>query len=229
MPGKTAKVTITERQQDILRSISHAPTASRSSANERPSSSWPSRSGATARSPWKSGCRGGRSAPGDDAGPRPGTPHPDRVQRDPRRLAPGHRAVLRDEPRPGPPASSPPSRSSRSWRSPASRRRSRAARSLTGRPASWPMRSSSGASCSRSRPRRWGVTSARPPCSPTRSGTGSTPPRRTRGRFASRSRRSATPTWRRPALADHGTHTVSTDEMTGIQALERNAPGQPMT
>ena len=33
-----------------------------------------------------------------------------------------------------------------------------------------------------------------------------------------------------PALAkDHGTHTISTDEMTGIQALERNAPDQPMT
>jgi transposase len=28
---------------------------------------------------------------------------------------------------------------------------------------------------------------------------------------------------------DHRTHTVSTDEMTGIQALERNAPGRPMT
>jgi transposase len=28
---------------------------------------------------------------------------------------------------------------------------------------------------------------------------------------------------------DHRTHTVSTDEMTGIQALERNAPSQPMT
>jgi transposase len=33
-----------------------------------------------------------------------------------------------------------------------------------------------------------------------------------------------------PALArDRGTHTVSTDEMTGIQALERNAPDRPMT
>jgi transposase len=33
-----------------------------------------------------------------------------------------------------------------------------------------------------------------------------------------------------PALAKgHGTHTVSTDEMTGIQALERNAPDRPMT
>jgi transposase len=33
-----------------------------------------------------------------------------------------------------------------------------------------------------------------------------------------------------PALAeDHRTHTISTDEMTGIQALERNAPDQPMT
>jgi transposase len=33
-----------------------------------------------------------------------------------------------------------------------------------------------------------------------------------------------------PALErDHRTHTISTDEMTGLQALERNAPGQPMT
>ena len=28
---------------------------------------------------------------------------------------------------------------------------------------------------------------------------------------------------------DHRTHTISTDEMTGIQALERNAPDRPMT
>jgi transposase len=33
-----------------------------------------------------------------------------------------------------------------------------------------------------------------------------------------------------PALArDQGTHTISTDEMTGLQALERTAPSQPMT
>src|SRR5438876_903866 len=33
-----------------------------------------------------------------------------------------------------------------------------------------------------------------------------------------------------PALAkDQGTHTVSTDEMTGLQALERIAPSRPMT
>ena len=33
-----------------------------------------------------------------------------------------------------------------------------------------------------------------------------------------------------PALEkDHRTHTVSSDEMTGIQALERNAPSRPMT
>jgi len=32
-----------------------------------------------------------------------------------------------------------------------------------------------------------------------------------------------------PALArDYGTHTVSTDEMTGLQALKRNAPSKPM-
>ena len=28
---------------------------------------------------------------------------------------------------------------------------------------------------------------------------------------------------------DHGTHTISTDEMTGLQAWERTAPSQPMT
>ena len=28
---------------------------------------------------------------------------------------------------------------------------------------------------------------------------------------------------------NHRTHTVSSDEMTGIQALERNAPSRPMT
>jgi transposase len=33
-----------------------------------------------------------------------------------------------------------------------------------------------------------------------------------------------------PALVrDQGTHTISTDEMTGLQALERSAPSQPMT
>ena len=32
-----------------------------------------------------------------------------------------------------------------------------------------------------------------------------------------------------PALAKEGTHTISTDEMTGLQALERSAPHQPMT
>ncbi len=33
-----------------------------------------------------------------------------------------------------------------------------------------------------------------------------------------------------PGLAqDHRTHTISTDEMTGLQALERNAPDRPMT
>jgi hypothetical protein len=31
-----------------------------------------------------------------------------------------------------------------------------------------------------------------------------------------------------PALLEEGTHTVSTDEMTGIQALERIAPAKPM-
>ena len=33
-----------------------------------------------------------------------------------------------------------------------------------------------------------------------------------------------------PALEkEQGTHTISTDEMTGLQALERTAPSQAMT
>ena len=32
-----------------------------------------------------------------------------------------------------------------------------------------------------------------------------------------------------PALAEQGERTISTDEMTGLQALERTAPSQPMT
>ncbi len=73
MPGKTAKVTITERQHDLLETITRPPPPRLNSASVRPSSSGPSRSGTTRRSPPQSGCRGGRSAPGDDVGPMPGS------------------------------------------------------------------------------------------------------------------------------------------------------------
>ena len=103
MPGKTAKITITERQQEILQTISRSARHPRSSGNAPRSSSWPSTAFAMTRSPT------GRpvAAPGQTLattlGRRLGSTHPHRVHRDPRRLATGHRAVLRDEPRPGAP------------------------------------------------------------------------------------------------------------------------------
>ena len=199
MPGRTAKVTITERQQDILQTIRNAPTASSQLRQRATIVLLAFERRGNPRSPPKSDCRGGRSASGDDAGPTPGigSSGSSAPRATPRCAGPSSRSSAMS-PAPAPPASSLPSRSWRSWPSPASPRRSPAGPSLTGRPTSWPMRSSSGASCRRSRWPRWGAISARPPCSPTRSGIGSTPPRRTRCDFRSRSRRSVTPTWRRP-------------------------------
>src|SRR5208337_996699 len=93
MPGKTAKVTITERQQDILRTIQNAPTVS-SQLRQRaaiillafdpPGQSpdrRPSRTVAAAGQPLAA-----------TLGRRLGPAHSHRVPRKPRRLAPGHRA-----------------------------------------------------------------------------------------------------------------------------------------
>ena len=73
MPGKTAKVTITERQHDILRTIQNAPTAS-SQLRQRAAIILLAfdRQG-NPQIAAKSDCRGGRSASGGDAGPTPGT------------------------------------------------------------------------------------------------------------------------------------------------------------
>ena len=195
MPGRTAKVTITERQHDILETIRNAPTASSQlrqraaivllAFQKRGNEEIATEVGLSRRqvSTWRR-----RWA---DAWDRLIRIECTQTHAALRRAI---EQVLRDEPRPAPPASSLPSRSSRSWRSPASPRRSPAGPSLTGRPRSWPRRSSSAASCRRSRSPKWVVTSARPPCSPTRSGIGSTPARRIRWFFGSGSRRSATPT-----------------------------------
>ena len=142
MPGKTAKVTITERQHDILRTIQNAPTASSQlrqraaiillafdrqgnpqiaaqvGLSRRQVSLW--------RRRWADAwdrligieCLDSHAA-----------------------LRRAIEQVLRDEPRSGPPASSLLSRSSRSWPWPASPRRSPVDPSLTGRPTNWPMRS----------------------------------------------------------------------------------------
>jgi hypothetical protein len=125
MPGKTAKVTITERQLDILRTIQNAPTASSQlrqraaiillafdrqgnpqiaaqvGLSRRQVSLWRRRWAHAWDRLIRIECLESHAA-----------------------LRRAIEQVLRDEPRPGPPASSLLSRSSRSWPSPASPRRS---------------------------------------------------------------------------------------------------------
>ena len=134
MPGKAAKITITERQQDILQTFSRSVTA-------------PSR----LRQRASIILLGFDGLLNEDIAERVGLTHR-QVGRWRRRWANAWdqlmdieccesraalrraiEAVLSDEPRPGAPARSPPNRSPRSWPSPASRPRSRAGPSPTGR------------------------------------------------------------------------------------------------
>ena len=197
MPGKTAKVTITERQHDILRTIQNAATASSQlrqraaiillAFDRQGNPQIAAQVGLSRRqvSLWR----------------RRWADAWDRLIRI--ECLESHAAlrraieqVLRDEPRPGPPgkftpeqivqilavACEPPEKSGRPithW----------TAHEL----ADEVVKRGIVPSISVARP-RWGVISARPPCSPTRSGIGSTPPRRIQCNFRSRSRRSVTPT-----------------------------------
>ena len=181
MPGKTAKVTITERQHDLLEMIHKAPTASsqlrqraaiilwafqkRDNAEIAAAVGLSRRQVSTWRRRWA------------DAWERLIRIECTQTHAALRRAV---EQVLRDEPRAGSSGKFTPSRSWRSWHWPASPRRSPAGRSLTGRPRSWPTRPSSAASCPRSRSLKWVAISARPPCSRTRSGIGSTPARKIR-------------------------------------------------
>ena len=73
MPGKAAKITITERQQEILRTICNAPTAP-SQLQQRASIILLAFDGlSNPEIAEKVGLSDVRSACGDDAGPRPGT------------------------------------------------------------------------------------------------------------------------------------------------------------
>jgi transposase len=231
MPGKTAKVTITERQQDILRSIADAPTASsqlrqratiillafekrgnREIATEvglsRPQVSLWRRRWADA---W------GRLIRIECTGSRAAT----------------RRAIeraLSDEPRPGPPgqftpeqvvsilavACEPPEKSGRPithW----------TARELVDEvvkrgivPSISPAqvgRYLREAALQPHKKRYWLNTTEKDP-----------------ERFEEQVKAVCNTYLEAPARAkDHGAHTISTDEMTGIQALERNAPDRPMT
>ena len=199
MPGKAAKITITERQQEILRTICNAPTAP-SQLQQRASIillafdglSNPEIAAQVGVSSRQVGLWRRRWAKAWDR----------LIQIECTQTHAAFRRavekVLSDEPRPGAPASSPRSRSPRSWRSPASPPRCPAGPSPTGRPLSWPPRSSNGESWCRSPRLRWVAISVRPSCGPTRASIGSTPPRRTRCDTKGKSMGSATPTMNRP-------------------------------
>ena len=139
MPGKTAKVTITERQQDILRTIQNAPTVSSQLRHGPPSSSWPSTARTIPRSPPKWTVAAG-DQPMAARWPTPGPAHASSACSHAAFAGPSSKSSAMS-PGVAPPASSLLSRSSKSWPSPASPRRSPVGPSLTGRPTDWPMRS----------------------------------------------------------------------------------------
>jgi hypothetical protein len=199
MPGRTAKVIITDRQQDILQTIRNAPTAS---------SQLRQRAAIILLAFAKQGnveiaTEVGLSRPQVSLWRRRWAKAWDRLIRI--ECTQSHAAlrraieqVLGDEPRSGPPGKFTPEQIVAILAVAASPPRSPDGRSLTGRPRSWPTRSFNAASCRRSRSPRWVATSARPPCNRTRSGIGSTPARKTRWSLRSGSRRSVTPTRRPP-------------------------------
>jgi transposase len=231
MPGKTAKVTITERQQDILRTIRDAPTAS---------SQLRQRATIILRAFEKQGNREIAAAVGLSRRQvslwrRRWADAWDRLIRIEctESHAAARRAIeraLSDEPRPGPPgtftpeqivrilavACEPPEQSDRPithW----------TARELTDevvRRGIVPSISTAQvgrylreAALQPHKKRYWLNTTEKDP-----------------ERFAEQVRAVCDTYLEAPGMAkDHGTHTLSTDEMTGIQALERGAPDRPMT
>ena len=73
MPGKAAKITITERQQEILQTLRTPSRRRPGSGNAPPSSCWPLTASAMTRSPRRSAWPRRQSDSGGDAGPTPGT------------------------------------------------------------------------------------------------------------------------------------------------------------
>jgi transposase len=231
MPGKTAKVIITERQQDILRSIADAPTAS---------SQLRRRATIILRAFAKHGNREiaaevGLSRPQVSLWRRRWADAWERLVRIEctETQAAARRAIeqaLRDEPRPGPPgkftpeqivrilavACEPPEKSDRPithW----------TARELADEvvkrgivPSISPAqvgRYLREAALQPHKKRYWLNTTETDP-----------------GRFEEQVKAVCDTYLEAPGLAkEHGAHTISTDEMTGIQALERNAPDRSMT
>jgi transposase len=231
MPGKTAKVTITERQQDILRTIAEAPTASSQlrqratiillafakhgnreiaaavGLSRRQVSLWRRRWADAWDRLTRIECTESRAA-----------------------LCRAVERSLRDEPRPGPPgkftpeqivqilavACEPPAQSER----PITHWTARELGDEVVKRGIVPSISTAQvgrylreAALQPHKKRYWLNTTEKDP-----------------ERFAEQVRAVCDTYLEAPALAEgHRTHTISTDEMTGIQALERNAPDRPMT
>jgi transposase len=231
MPGKTAKVIITERQQDVLRSIADAPTAS---------SQLRRRATIILRAFEKHGNREiaaevGLSRPQVSLWRRRWADAWERlvgIECTETRAA-ARRAieqVLRDEPRPGPPgkftpeqivrilavAGEPPEKSDR----PITHWTARELADEVIRRGIVPSISTAQvgrylreAALQPHKKRYWLNTTEEDP-----------------ERFEEQVKAVCDTYLEAPGLAkDHGAHTISTDEMTGIQALERNAPDRPMT
>src|SRR5436190_9006118 len=118
----------------------------------------------------------------------------------------------------------------RSWRSPVSPRATRGGQSASGRLASWPTKPSSEASSSASPPAlsggSWFLEAAA--LQPHRSRYWLTPRGDDPAAFATQAQTVCDLYLAAPTLQAQGVHVVSTDEMTGIQALERAAPTLPM-
>src|SRR3712207_4326338 len=131
-------------------------------------------------------------------------------------------------PAPAPPSPSAPSRSSRSWPSPANRHPTAIGRPATGRPRRLPRKRSPVASCPPFPLARWNVFWGQADLKPHQSRYWLTPKPADPGVLAEQVRTPCDVYAAAPLLEATGTHVFSTDEMTGIQALERAAPTLPM-
>src|SRR4051795_7280875 len=126
----------------------------------------------------------------------------------------------------GQPRRSHPSRSARSWRWPANHPSRAICRSVTGARANWPAKRSGAASWTASRTARAGDFLKGADLKPYRVRGWLTP--KPDPEFATKCSDICTVYHDAPAAVAQDVRTVSIDEMTGVQALERAAPDLPM-
>jgi transposase len=231
MPGKTAKVTITERQQDILRNLANAPTASSQLRQRATIILWAFEK----RGNPEIAAQVGLARRQVSLWRRRWADAWDRLIRiecleTHAALRRAIEQVLRDEPRPGPPgkftpeqvvqilavACEPPEKSGRPithWTIPELVDEVIKRGIVPSISVAQVGRDLREAALQPHKKRYWLNTTEKDPV-----------------RFQEQVEAVCDTYLEAPALAkDHGTHTVSTDEMTGLQALERNAPSRPAT